>query len=65
MKSKIVEMQIKSPIFQNAKKETTRSMRPSFDINGMVLDQKEQAAVESYLNRLMKAEKYRVEGDMD
>lgn len=58
-------MQIKSPIFQNVKKETTRSMRPSFDINGMVLDQKEQAAVESYLNRLMKAEKYRVEGDMD
>lgn len=40
-------------------------MRPSFDIGGMVLDQQQQATVESYLNRLMKAEKYRIEGDMD
>ena len=34
-------------------------------MSGMVMDQKQAAAVESYLNKLMKAEKLRNEGEVD
>ena len=38
LKSKIVEMQMKSPIFHQSKGQGMRSVKPSFDIGGMVLD---------------------------
>ena len=34
-------------------------------MSGMVLDNNQMAAATSYLNKLMKAEKYRNEGELD
>jgi hypothetical protein len=38
IRSKVVEKQIKSPIFQRKNNQGIKSNRPSFDVAGMVLD---------------------------